>query len=350
MLDSKAYKTYHAYATGEKISKTKYVKNKAYPESSPKKKSAQASKGKRIKTSTKVAKPVKKKQPTTTSKDKGLNVISEVALSKAEQIKLATKRSLIQTHSSHASGSGADKGTDVISGVPDVPTYNSDDEQISWKSSDEDDDDEVNVSEDDDNQNDDDADNEDDYEVNVSEDDDNQNDDDADNEDDYEVNVSEDDDDKNDDNADNEGDDDQDDDNEQTKSNNDDDDLIHPKLSAFDEKERQDEEDKEEEWYDDEAYDEETKGVNVEGEELDEEQINEEEEANELYMDVNVNLEGRDTKMIDAPQTNIHGTQVTEDTHVIIIVATPKDVPVSMNVEMPPSSVTPLRPPLIPFI
>ncbi|GJV22700.1 hypothetical protein Tco_1375395 [Tanacetum coccineum] len=304
MLDSKAYKTYHAYATGEKISKTKYVKNKAYPESSPKKKSAQASKGKRIKTSTKVAKPVKKKQPTTTSKDKGLNVISEVALSKAEQIKLATKRSLIQTHSSHASGSGADEGTDVIPGVPDVPTYNSDDEQISWKSSDEDDDDEVNVSEDDDNQNDDDADNEDDDEVNVSEDDD----------------------DKNDDNADNEGDDDQDDDNEQTKSNNDDDDLIHPKLSAFDEKERQDEEDKEEEWYDDEAYDEETKGVNVEGEELDEEQINEEEEANELYMDVNVNLEGRDTKMIDAPQTNIHGTQVTEDTHVIIIVATPKAV------------------------
>ncbi|GJR53724.1 hypothetical protein Tco_1404245 [Tanacetum coccineum] len=93
--------------------------------------------------------------------------------------------------------------------VPGVPTYNSDDEQISWKSSDEDNDDEVHVSEDDDNQNDDDADNEDDY---------NQNDNDADNEDD---------DDQNDDNADNEGDDDQDDDNEQTKSDNDDDDLYN---------------------------------------------------------------------------------------------------------------------------
>ncbi|GKE18627.1 hypothetical protein Tco_1426204, partial [Tanacetum coccineum] len=173
--------------------------------------------------------PVKKKQPTITSKEKGLNVLSEVALSEAEHIKLATKRSLIQTHSSHASGSGVDEGTGVIPGVPDVPAYNSDDEQISWKSSDEDDDDEVHMSEDDDNQNDDDADNE---------DDDNQNNDDADNEDD---------DDQNDDNADNEGDDDQDDDNEQTESDNDNDDLVHPKLSTFDENERQDEEDKEEE-------------------------------------------------------------------------------------------------------
>ncbi|GKD85868.1 hypothetical protein Tco_1357022, partial [Tanacetum coccineum] len=247
MLESEAYKTYHNYVVGEKIPKPKYVKNKADPESSPKKKSAQASKGKRIKTSTKVAKPVKKKQPATTSKEKGLNVLSEVALSEAEQIKMATKRSLIQTHGSYASSSGADEGTGVIPGVFDVPTYNSDDEQISWKSSDEDDDDEVNVSEDDDNQNDDDADNEDDNEVNVSEDDDNQNDDDADNEDDDEVNVSEDDDDLNDDNADKEGDDDQEDDNEHTKSDNDDDDLVHPKFSTFDEKERQDKEDKEEE-------------------------------------------------------------------------------------------------------
>ncbi|GJR15997.1 hypothetical protein Tco_0798649 [Tanacetum coccineum] len=228
MLESEAYKTYHAYATGEKIPKPKYVKNKADPESSPKKKFAQASKGKRLKTLTKVAKPVKKKQTTTTSKEKGLNVLSEVAF-----------------------GSGANEGTGVIRGVPDVPTYNSDDEHISWKSSDEDNDDE-------------------------------------------------------------------------TKSNNDDDDFVHPKLSTFDENERQDEEDKEEEWLDDEAYDEETQGVNVEGEELDEEGTNEEDDVNELYRDVNVNLEGRDTKMIDAPQTNVQGTQVIEDTHVIITAATPE--------------------------
>ncbi|GJY81019.1 hypothetical protein Tco_0493770 [Tanacetum coccineum] len=122
---------------------------------------------------------------------------------------------------------------------------------------------------------------------------------------------------------------------------------------------------------------------------MDEEQTNEEEEANELYRDVNVNLEGRDTEMTDSPQTNIQSTRVTEDTHVIITAATPEgqqqsssvssgfilnmlnpnpnicidsilnlntkstsliDIPVSMNVEMPPSSVTPLPPPPIPFI
>ncbi|GJX70695.1 retrovirus-related pol polyprotein from transposon TNT 1-94 [Tanacetum coccineum] len=253
MLESEAYKTYHAYATGKKIPKPKYVKNKADLESSPKKKSAQASKGKRLKISTKVAKPVKKKQPATTSKEKSLNVLSEVALSEAEQIKLATKRSWIHTHSSHANGSGSDEGTSVIPGVPDVPTYNSDDEQISWKFSDEEDDDKVSMSKDDDDNADDD-----------------QNDDNADNKDD---------DDQNEDNADNE--------------------------------ERQDKEDKEEEWYDDEAYDEENQGVNVEGEELDEQETNEEDEVNELYRDVNVNLKGRDTEMIDAPQTNVQDTQVT---------------------------------------
>ncbi|GKC28829.1 hypothetical protein Tco_1036123 [Tanacetum coccineum] len=48
--------------------------------------------------------------------------------------------------------------------VPDVPTYASDDEQISWKSSDEEDDDEVEMSgDDDDDDNQDDDDNDDDY-------------------------------------------------------------------------------------------------------------------------------------------------------------------------------------------
>ncbi|GJS55365.1 hypothetical protein Tco_0628727 [Tanacetum coccineum] len=123
---SEAYKTYHAYATGEKILKPKYVKNKDDPESSPKKKSAQASKGKRLKTSTKVAKPAKKKQPATTSKAKGLNVLSEVALSKNKQMKLATKKSKTQCHSSHASGSGANEGTCVSPGVPDDDDQNDD--------------------------------------------------------------------------------------------------------------------------------------------------------------------------------------------------------------------------------
>nr|GEU48012.1 hypothetical protein [Tanacetum cinerariifolium] len=69
-------------------------------------------KGKRLKTSAKVDKPAKEKQPAKLSTAKGLNVLSEVALTKAKQIKLATTRSLAQTHISHTSGSGADEGTD----------------------------------------------------------------------------------------------------------------------------------------------------------------------------------------------------------------------------------------------
>ncbi|GKF05889.1 hypothetical protein Tco_0036557 [Tanacetum coccineum] len=135
-------------------------------------------------------------------------------MTEAEQIKLATKRSLVQTHSSHASGSGADEGTCSIPGVLDVPTYESDDEQISWKSSEEDDDDEVNVSE----GNDDDADNDDDIDKDDK-------DDDADNQDDEIP------DDAN-----------QDDDDEQTDSDNDGGDFVHPKLSTHDDEARQNDE------------------------------------------------------------------------------------------------------------
>nr|GFC55093.1 hypothetical protein [Tanacetum cinerariifolium] len=143
----------------------------------------------------------------------------------------------IEFHNSHVSGSGADEGTGVSLGVLDVPTYGSKDEQISWKSSDEDDDDEVSISKDDD--------------------------DDGKNED-----------------ADG-----QDDDNEPTELENDGDDFVHPKLSTFDEEERHEEKlDEKEEGSDqrfhtpshfesinDEAYDEVTQRDNVEEEKLYEE-------------------------------------------------------------------------------
>ncbi|GJY01006.1 hypothetical protein Tco_0359158 [Tanacetum coccineum] len=154
MLESEAYKTYHAYATGEKTPKPKSTKKKADSESSPKTKPTQASKGKRIKTSAKGVIPAKKKQSAT--KSKGLTVLSEVALTEAEQMKIALERSKIQTHSSYASGSGADEGTGITPGVPDVPTYESDVEQISWKSSDEEDDDEAGMHDDNDDNDDDD--------------------------------------------------------------------------------------------------------------------------------------------------------------------------------------------------
>ncbi|GJY90315.1 hypothetical protein Tco_0505511 [Tanacetum coccineum] len=205
MLESKAYITYHAYATGEKTLKPKSTKKKVDSESSLKTKLTQASKGKK-------------------------NQDDE------RQVKI--------------------EGTGSIPGVPDVSTYESDDEQISWKSSEEEDDDEVNMN------------------------------------------------DAN-----------QDDDDEQTDSDNDGDDFVHPKLSTHDDEARQDDEVNEEESDDEsnEDSDEEVQGANIE-----EEATHEEDEANELYRDANINLEGRDTVMTDAPLPNVQRTQVTEDTHVII--------------------------------
>ncbi|GJU74261.1 hypothetical protein Tco_1265666 [Tanacetum coccineum] len=57
-----------------------------------------------------------------------LETISEAVLTEAEQLKIITKRSRKETHSSHASGSGADEGTGVTRGVPIEPDYGSEDD------------------------------------------------------------------------------------------------------------------------------------------------------------------------------------------------------------------------------
>ncbi|GJY54135.1 hypothetical protein Tco_0445799 [Tanacetum coccineum] len=128
MLESKAYQTYHAFASREKAPKPKYIRKKADLDTSPKKKTIQATKGTRLK-------------------------------SKA---KLATKRSKNQFHSSHASGSsdgvdtqskvldekqqkvtGTNEGAGVIPEVPDVPKYDLEREEESWRFSQDDKDAEV---------------------------------------------------------------------------------------------------------------------------------------------------------------------------------------------------------------
>ncbi|GKE52877.1 hypothetical protein Tco_1488033, partial [Tanacetum coccineum] len=103
---------------------------------------------------------------------------------------------------------------------------------------------------------------------------------------------------------------------EQTDSDNDGDDFVHPKLSTHDDEARKDDEVNKEE--SNEESDEEVQGANTEDEEMDEEATHEEDEANELYRDVNINLEGRDTVMTDAQLPNVQATQEIEDTHVII--------------------------------
>ncbi|GKD30270.1 hypothetical protein Tco_1241048 [Tanacetum coccineum] len=231
-----SYKEYYAIASRAEPPKTKAgVKKKQI--GSNKTTTYSTAKGKRLKTSTKIAKPAKKKQPVKKSMEKGLTLSSEVALTKAEQLKLVIERSKTQTHISHVSGSGADEGTSSIPGVLDIPTYDSDDEQISWKSSEEDNKDEV---------------------------DNDHNDDDVDK-------------DVNDDDAENPDDANQDDDDEQTDSDNDGDDFVHPKLSTHDDEARKNDEVNEEESEkesDDESNeesDEEVQGANTEEEEMKEE-------------------------------------------------------------------------------
>nr|GEX36363.1 hypothetical protein [Tanacetum cinerariifolium] len=77
---------------------------------------------------TRLSTSVKGKQPAKASKAKSLTILSGVAMTKAEQLKLAKKRSLQPTHISQASGSGADEGIGIILGVPAVPTEEADEE------------------------------------------------------------------------------------------------------------------------------------------------------------------------------------------------------------------------------
>ncbi|GJZ48936.1 hypothetical protein Tco_0603126 [Tanacetum coccineum] len=95
--NSESYKEYYAMASGTIPPKTKGSKKKANTDAIPKQKPPTAPKEK---------KSGKGKQKTTE-----LENISEADLTEAEQLKIVTKRSRQETHSSHASGSGADEGT-----------------------------------------------------------------------------------------------------------------------------------------------------------------------------------------------------------------------------------------------
>ncbi|GJS27593.1 hypothetical protein Tco_0488213 [Tanacetum coccineum] len=150
-------------------------------------------------------------------------------------------------------------GTGVTPGVPDVPKYGSDDEQLSWMSGDEEDDD--------------------DDEANVGKDED---------------------------------DDDHDNDDERTESDNDGEDFVHPKFSTHDDEARQ-EEVNEEDSFDlrvqtpshvESTDDDEIQSANVTGEEMDKEATNVEGKENELYRDVTI----EDTHVIIIP-VNPEGQQ-----------------------------------------
>nr|GEV15611.1 hypothetical protein [Tanacetum cinerariifolium] len=233
--NSAAYKEYYAIASGAAPPKTKANMRKMQS-------SSDTTMPPPTTASTRLLTSAKRKQPAKSSKAKGLYVLYEVALTEAEQMNLATKKNLQQTHISQASGSGVDEGTD--------------------------------------------------------DDDDNQKDEDEQYDDD-----------------------DQDDNDDDQDSDNDGDDCVHPKLSTHDE-EAKDEESFDPivqtpshmEDSDDESNDEESHGMNVGGDEG----PDTEDDDEELYRDVNINLEGRDVQM-----TDVHTTQVLEDTHVTLTPVNP---------------------------
>nr|GFC85214.1 hypothetical protein [Tanacetum cinerariifolium] len=106
------------------------------------------------------------------------------------------------------------------------------------------------------------------------------------------------------------------DDDDVDDQNNDGDDFVHPKLSTHDE------EAKDEESFDPivqtpshvENSDDESHGMNVGGDEG----PDVEDDDEELYRDVNINLEGRDIQM-----TDVHTTQVLKYTHVTLTPVNP---------------------------
>ncbi|GJS92989.1 hypothetical protein Tco_0799957 [Tanacetum coccineum] len=217
--NSESYKEYYAMASGIIPPKTKGSKKKANTDAIPKLKPPTAPKEK---------KSGKRKQKTTEREN-----ISEADLTEAEQLKIVIKRSRQETHSSHASGSGADEGTGVKPGVPDAPDYDSEDD-ISWKSTDDDQDDEQD-----------------------------QDDDDAEKHDKAE----------------------DDDDEELTESDNDGDDFVHPKLTTHDDEiiheEDTEEDDSSISSSDEEDNDNDVEGANVASAKSDEDATDEKDQGNE---------------------------------------------------------------------
>nr|GEU80364.1 hypothetical protein [Tanacetum cinerariifolium] len=126
-MNYNAYKEYYAIATGAAPPKPKASVRKTRSSSDINITPPTAAVGPRLTTSE------KGKQAAKASKAKSLYVLSEVAMTEAQQLNIVTKRSLQKTHISQASGSGTDEGTGSIPGVLDVPTDESG-EELSWNS------------------------------------------------------------------------------------------------------------------------------------------------------------------------------------------------------------------------
>ncbi|GJS77178.1 hypothetical protein Tco_0727059 [Tanacetum coccineum] len=286
LLDSVAYKTYYAIATGSELLKPKKSQKKSDSAISSEETSSKIkpAKAKKDVTSTKkpTSKPKSAKKKALVKADKGDGTNFQSGVPDEKQRKI----------------SGTDKGTSAKLGVPDVPKYDYESDKESWGDSGEEDDDdeddiEDDIEDDDDNDGNDDGVGNDDDDDNDGNDNGDGNDDDNDGNDDGVGN----DDDDNDGNDDGDGND--DDDNDGNDDDNDDSDHEstesdrdeNPNLN------QSNEEHEEEEEYDDEFNDKED-DVDY-AKEDNEEKLD---DAEELYKDVNVNLRKEDVEMTDVDQ------------------------------------------------
>nr|GEV05316.1 retrovirus-related Pol polyprotein from transposon TNT 1-94 [Tanacetum cinerariifolium] len=130
--NTKAYKEYYAFATGEAVPKSK---------ASARKKMSDSDTSITPPTATLTPKPIVYVTPRLSAAAKGkqiaksLSAPSEVARTEAQQLKIVLRRSRQQMHISQPGGSGTDEGTGSKPGVTDVPTDESE-EELSWNSSD----------------------------------------------------------------------------------------------------------------------------------------------------------------------------------------------------------------------
>ncbi|GKG13353.1 hypothetical protein Tco_0350313, partial [Tanacetum coccineum] len=88
MKESKSYKTYYDLATGKVQPKLKYIRRSSRTKTNE---APKPSTGKRVKAMAKVTKSEKKKKQAP-----GLEALSDIALTEAEQMKLAIERSKTQ--------------------------------------------------------------------------------------------------------------------------------------------------------------------------------------------------------------------------------------------------------------
>nr|GEV45913.1 hypothetical protein [Tanacetum cinerariifolium] len=137
MLDSKAYKEYYAVASGAEPPKAKIKYKKKADESvtSPKSKTASASKGTRLKSKAKVIKRALKKQPTKNTKEKDFHMSQ--ASGSGDGFNTQSKVPDEQQQKT----SGTDEETGTVPGVPNVPPYEFESDKESWGDSDDEDDD-----------------------------------------------------------------------------------------------------------------------------------------------------------------------------------------------------------------